>query len=492
MNVHLVGVSGTGMGALAALLRAAGHEVSGSDVAFDPPIGPTLEAAGVALHGRLRRRSRRARAASTRSRRRRQRDPEEQPGGGGGGAPWPRARLDVGSSARAVPRGASFARRGGHARQDDDERHVRLAPRARRVRAGVVHRRRAEGAAGGRRDRLSARPAGPRPHALRRRGRRVRRRLLAEAPEVHRLHRSGPGRRRHRHERRARPRRHLPRRARPTRPRSATSSAPCRRGASSSAMPATRERGRSCEPRHARGSSGTRSSTTTPATCCRRGSARPRRTARTARTRSTSSWAVARAGASRSACRARTTSGTPSRRSLRARRASARVSPTRERTSRRSRASNVGRSSWASRGACGVRRLRASPDRRRRDAARAAGSPPARRALGRLRTPQRHGVPRAPPGGVCARVRCGRPRAARSARTDERARWRTTRPRAAGPRAGPQGGRRSRRGRHRRAHRRGRARRGHRGALLERLVRRDSTTRCSGGWWSARNRAPRE
>jgi UDP-N-acetylmuramate: L-alanyl-gamma-D-glutamyl-meso-diaminopimelate ligase len=35
------------MGALAVLLRAAGDEVSGSDVAFDPPIGPTLEAAGV-------------------------------------------------------------------------------------------------------------------------------------------------------------------------------------------------------------------------------------------------------------------------------------------------------------------------------------------------------------------------------------------------------------------------------------------------------------
>jgi UDP-N-acetylmuramate: L-alanyl-gamma-D-glutamyl-meso-diaminopimelate ligase len=47
MNVHLVGVSGTGMGALAVLLRAAGHDVTGSDVAFDPPIGPTLEAAGV-------------------------------------------------------------------------------------------------------------------------------------------------------------------------------------------------------------------------------------------------------------------------------------------------------------------------------------------------------------------------------------------------------------------------------------------------------------
>jgi UDP-N-acetylmuramate: L-alanyl-gamma-D-glutamyl-meso-diaminopimelate ligase len=36
------------MGALAVLLREAGHDVSGSDVAFDPPIGPALEAAGVA------------------------------------------------------------------------------------------------------------------------------------------------------------------------------------------------------------------------------------------------------------------------------------------------------------------------------------------------------------------------------------------------------------------------------------------------------------
>ncbi len=47
MRVHLVGVSGTGMGALASLFREAGHEVSGSDVAFDPPIGPTLRALGV-------------------------------------------------------------------------------------------------------------------------------------------------------------------------------------------------------------------------------------------------------------------------------------------------------------------------------------------------------------------------------------------------------------------------------------------------------------
>jgi UDP-N-acetylmuramate: L-alanyl-gamma-D-glutamyl-meso-diaminopimelate ligase len=47
MRVHLVGVSGTGMGALAALLRASGDDVSGSDVAFDPPVGPMLEALGI-------------------------------------------------------------------------------------------------------------------------------------------------------------------------------------------------------------------------------------------------------------------------------------------------------------------------------------------------------------------------------------------------------------------------------------------------------------
>jgi UDP-N-acetylmuramate: L-alanyl-gamma-D-glutamyl-meso-diaminopimelate ligase len=48
MRIHLVGVAGVGMGALAGLLRSMGHEVAGSDVAFDPPIGPLLERWGVA------------------------------------------------------------------------------------------------------------------------------------------------------------------------------------------------------------------------------------------------------------------------------------------------------------------------------------------------------------------------------------------------------------------------------------------------------------
>ncbi len=47
MRVHFVGVSGTGMGSLALLYRAQGHEVTGSDSSFDPPMGPTLLANGV-------------------------------------------------------------------------------------------------------------------------------------------------------------------------------------------------------------------------------------------------------------------------------------------------------------------------------------------------------------------------------------------------------------------------------------------------------------
>jgi UDP-N-acetylmuramate: L-alanyl-gamma-D-glutamyl-meso-diaminopimelate ligase len=48
MHVHFIGVSGTGMGALAMLFRERGARVTGSDVAFDPPIGPALAAAGIA------------------------------------------------------------------------------------------------------------------------------------------------------------------------------------------------------------------------------------------------------------------------------------------------------------------------------------------------------------------------------------------------------------------------------------------------------------
>jgi len=51
MRIHVIGVAGTGMGALAGLLVELGHEVTGSDVAFDPPIGPELQKWGIVCKG---------------------------------------------------------------------------------------------------------------------------------------------------------------------------------------------------------------------------------------------------------------------------------------------------------------------------------------------------------------------------------------------------------------------------------------------------------
>ena len=47
MKYHLIGIGGTGMGALAGLLKAAGHEVRGSDSAVYPPMSDQLLALGI-------------------------------------------------------------------------------------------------------------------------------------------------------------------------------------------------------------------------------------------------------------------------------------------------------------------------------------------------------------------------------------------------------------------------------------------------------------
>ena len=47
MRIHVVAVAGAGMGSLAGLLAELGHRVTGSDVSFDPPIGPALAGWGV-------------------------------------------------------------------------------------------------------------------------------------------------------------------------------------------------------------------------------------------------------------------------------------------------------------------------------------------------------------------------------------------------------------------------------------------------------------
>src|SRR3954464_7809900 len=46
-RIHLVGVGGTGMGAFAGMLKAAGYEVTGSDENVYPPMSHMLEAWGI-------------------------------------------------------------------------------------------------------------------------------------------------------------------------------------------------------------------------------------------------------------------------------------------------------------------------------------------------------------------------------------------------------------------------------------------------------------
>jgi UDP-N-acetylmuramate: L-alanyl-gamma-D-glutamyl-meso-diaminopimelate ligase len=47
LKVHLIGIAGTGMGALARLLKQAGHEVRGSDTGIYPPMSDQLDKAGI-------------------------------------------------------------------------------------------------------------------------------------------------------------------------------------------------------------------------------------------------------------------------------------------------------------------------------------------------------------------------------------------------------------------------------------------------------------
>ena len=42
MKIHLIGICGTGMGSLAGLLKAAGHDVRGSDSDVYPPMSTQL------------------------------------------------------------------------------------------------------------------------------------------------------------------------------------------------------------------------------------------------------------------------------------------------------------------------------------------------------------------------------------------------------------------------------------------------------------------
>src|SRR5215467_10145031 len=47
MHVHILGICGTFMGGIAAIARAAGHRVTGSDRNVYPPMSTQLEALGI-------------------------------------------------------------------------------------------------------------------------------------------------------------------------------------------------------------------------------------------------------------------------------------------------------------------------------------------------------------------------------------------------------------------------------------------------------------
>src|SRR5262249_61281468 len=47
MKLHLIGICGTGMGAVAGLLKEAGHDVRGSDAEVYPPMSDQLRELGV-------------------------------------------------------------------------------------------------------------------------------------------------------------------------------------------------------------------------------------------------------------------------------------------------------------------------------------------------------------------------------------------------------------------------------------------------------------
>ena len=49
MHVHILGICGTFMGGIAAIARAAGHRVTGSDRNVYPPMSTQLRALGIEL-----------------------------------------------------------------------------------------------------------------------------------------------------------------------------------------------------------------------------------------------------------------------------------------------------------------------------------------------------------------------------------------------------------------------------------------------------------
>ena len=141
MHVHILGIGGTFMGGVAAIAKAAGFRVTGSDLNVYPPMSTQLEALGIELvqgYGaeQLDLRPDIVVVGNALSR----------------GSPVVEAMLDRGMAytsgpqwlAEQVLREQACDRGGRHARQDHDHRHADVDTRGRGSGAGISDRRRAE------------------------------------------------------------------------------------------------------------------------------------------------------------------------------------------------------------------------------------------------------------------------------------------------------------------------------------------------------------
>ena len=117
-RIHLIGICGTAMATLAAMLKSEGYDVRGSDQNVYPPMSDFLaEQQIVTLQGyepeHISRRSR--------SGHRRQRHLARQSRARGGAGPEDPVLLAARSGARSLPLGVALDRDRRHARQDDDD-----------------------------------------------------------------------------------------------------------------------------------------------------------------------------------------------------------------------------------------------------------------------------------------------------------------------------------------------------------------------------------
>ena len=131
-RIHLIGVCGTAMATLAALLKSRGYDVRGSDQNVYPPMSDFLAQQGITT---LQGYQRRAHHRRHRSGGRRQRDLARQRRARGSARSEDPLLLAARGRARSLPLGRAVDRHRRHARQDHDDVAGRLAAGARRRRS---------------------------------------------------------------------------------------------------------------------------------------------------------------------------------------------------------------------------------------------------------------------------------------------------------------------------------------------------------------------